>query len=209
MSAPTHASSDPSSRAIRSKAVAARRLRGDMRFLRVYVLATNRILRYKPHPASLSAPDDARSVVDRIETGLAEEAHRYRLIGWSIAVLIVGPLLLSGLLWSGMYWLPVTIYWWPFERGNYGLPYLSLFEWLAYLLVAAYFVVAWILFSASHAATRKLATEYKRLADAPASTRPALAEILSDGVHPRAAFVARHSAAFSAYIELMDKSEHP
>jgi hypothetical protein len=147
MSPQTQAPAGPlARRTARAQAASARRLRGDMRFVRVYVLATNRIMRYKPHPASVSAPDDPRSVIDRIETGLAEEAHRYRLI-------------------------------------------------------------AWRLFARSHAATRKLATEYRRLADASAADRPALAEVLSDGAHPRAAFVARHSEAFSAYAELMNSDE--
>lgn len=187
------------SRELRDQAVRARRLRGDLRFLRLYALATGRVMRYKPHPESVSASDDPGAVADRIEAGLAAEAQRYRLLGWSILAVIVAPVLLSGVLWSGTYWLPVRIYWWPFQRGNYGLPFFSLFEWLAFLLVAAYFVVAWGLLVASYAETRKLGTEYRRLADAIGDTQSGIAEALGDGEHPRALYVAQHAAVFSAF----------
>jgi len=187
----------------RADAARARRLRGDLRFLRIYSLTTNRVIRYKPHPESVSASEEPGAIADRIEEGLAGEAQRYRLMGWCILGIIVGPMLLSGFLWSGMYWLPVKIYWWPFERGNYGLPFLSLFEWLAYLMLALYFVLSWALLVTSHAETRKLATEYRRLADAREQTRIELAAAIADG-HPRAEYVVRHSKAFSAYVGLMD-----
>jgi hypothetical protein len=203
---PTPAGVTPPSAAKRDAGMA-RRLPGDLRFLRIYALTTNRVMRYKPHPESVSASEEPRAVADRIETGLAGEAQRYRLMGWCILGVIVAPLLLSGFLWSGMYWLPVRIYWWPFERGNYGLPYLSLFEWLAYLIVALYFVLSWALLVTSHAETRKLGTEYRRLADAPTEARASLAAALADGAHPRAAFVVRRSPAFSSYAELMDTGD--
>jgi hypothetical protein len=187
----------------RVDAARSRRLRGDLRFLRIYSLTTNRVIRYKPHPDSVSASEEPGAIADRIEEGLTGEAQRYRLMGWCIFGIIVGPILLSAFLWSGMYWLPVSIYWWPFERGNYGLPLLSLFEWLAYLMLALYFVLTWALLVTSHAETRKLGTEYRRLADASAEIRPQLAAAIADG-HPRAEYVVRHTPAFSAYAELMD-----
>jgi hypothetical protein len=186
-------------REARDMAALTRHLRGDLRFLRLYTLATRRVMRYKPHPESVSASEDPGAIADRIEAGLAGEARRYRLLGWSILAVIVAPVVLSGILWSGTYWLPVRIYWWPFERGNYGLPFFSLFEWLAFLLVAAYFVVAWALLVASYADTCKLGTEYRRLADATGDTQAGIAEALGDGTHPRALFVAQHAPVFSAY----------
>lgn len=174
------ATATPSSEA-RDQATRARHIRGDLRFLRLYTLATRRVMRYKPHPESVSASEDPHAVADRIEAGLAGEARRYRLLGWSMLAVIVAPVLLSGILWSGTYWLPVRIYWWPFERGNYGLPFFSLFEWLAFMLVAAYFVVAWGLLVASYAETCKLGTEYRRLADATGDTQTGIAEALGDG----------------------------
>jgi len=182
----------------RSEAARARRLRGDLRFLRIYALTTNRVMRYQPHPESVSASEEPSAVADRIEAGLAGEAQRYRQMGWCILGVIAAPLLLSGFLWSGMYWLPVRIYWWPFERGNYGLPFLSLFEWLCYLVLAAYFAITWGLLATSHQATRKLGTEYRRLAETPEEDRAAVVEALTDGAHERALFVVRHSPAFSA-----------
>jgi hypothetical protein len=187
----------------RADTARARRLRSDLRFLRIYSLTTNRVIRYKPHPESVSASEEPGAIADRIEGGLAGEAQRYRLMGWCIFGIVVGPVLLSGILWSGMYWLPVRIYWWPFERGNYGLPFLSLFEWLAYLMLAVYFVLSWALLVTSHSETRKLATEYRRLAEASGQTRIELAAAIANA-HPRAEYVVRHSKAFSAYVELMD-----
>jgi len=195
------------SRAARDEAARARRVRRDLRFLRIYALTTNRVMRYRPHPESVLASDDPHAVADRIEAGLAGEARRYRLMGLCVFAAIVAPPLLAGFLWSGMYWLPVRIYWWPFERGNYGLPFLSLFEWLCYLLLATYFTVAWGLLATSHAETRKLGTEYRRLAEAPAENRTGIAEAFSDGTHPRAQFLVRHSRAFEGYVELMDAEE--
>ena len=192
------ATATPSS-AARDQATRARHIRGDLRFLRLYTLATRRVMHYKPHPECVSASEDPHAVADRIEAGLAGEARRYRLLGWSILAVIVAPVVLSGILWSGTYWLPIRIYWWPFERGNYGLPFFSLFEWLAFMLVAAYFVVAWGLLVASYAETCKLGTEYRRLADATGDTQTGIAEALGDGEHPRALYVAQHAPVFSAY----------
>jgi hypothetical protein len=191
-----------------TEASAARRVRRDLRFLRIYSLTTKRVMRYRPHPESVSASEEPLAIVDRIEEGLAGEARRYRIVGWCMAGVIVGPVLLSGLLWSGTYWLPVILYWWPFDRGNYGLPFFSLFEWLAYLMIAAYSFVTWALLSASRAETRKLSTEYHRLLDLPAEQRIGIAAALDDGAHPRAQFVVRHSPVLhSAYAELMDSEE--
>jgi hypothetical protein len=189
------------------EAARARRLRGDLRFLRVYALTTKRVMRYRPHADAVTASEAPGAIAERIEAGLAGEARRYRLMGWCVVAVIVGPVLLSGFLRSAMYWLPVSIYWWPFARGNYSLPYLSLFEWLSYPLIVAYFAVAWGLLAASHAETRKLGTEYRRLADAPAANSAGIADALADGGHPRAQFVVRHSPPFSAYVELMDWEE--
>jgi hypothetical protein len=128
-------------------------------------------------------------------------------MGWCILGVILLPVLLSGFLWSAMYWLPVRIYWWPFERGNYGLPFLSLFEWLCYLILAAYFVMTGALLYTSHQETRKLGTEYRRMADMPAENRSAIAGILTDGAHERTRFLANRSPAFSAYAGLMNATD--
>jgi hypothetical protein len=186
----------------------ARRLRRDLRFLRVYSLTTMRVMRYPAHPESVSASEEPLAIADRIEEGLAGEARRYRAVRRWIIAAIVGPVLLSGVLWSGMYWVPWSIYWWPFERGNYGLPFFSLFEWLAYLMIAAYFVITWALLTASRAETRKLGTEYRRLLEVPAEQRADIAAALEDGAHPRAQFVVGHSPVLhAAYAEFMAPKE--
>jgi hypothetical protein len=178
-----------------------RRVRGDLRFLRIYVLTTLRITQYRPHAESLAASETPADIADRVEDGLVGEAWRYRAMGWCILGLLLSLPLLAGFLWSGMYWLPVRIYWWPFERGNYGLPWLSLFEWLCYLVLALYFVVTGGLLSISHDQTSRLGTEYRRLLEAPVQERQPIADAVADTNHPRTEFVMRKSKVFSAYAD--------
>lgn len=191
--------------AARAEAQRARRLRGDLRFLRIYVLTTRRITQYRPHPGALAADETPAQIADRIEDGLLGEAQRYRALGWCILGLIFAIPALAGILWSGMYWLPLSIDWWPFERGRYGLPWLSLFEWLCYLALAAYFVVAGGLLATSHDQTRRLGTEYRRLIDAPEESHEAIARAINDGQHPRTEFVLSHSPVFSAYSQRLGR----
>lgn len=183
-----------------------RRLRADLRFLWLYVHTTRRVCEYEPHAAALAASDEPVDIADRIEDQLAQEAWRYRAMGWCILALVVALPMLAAFLWSAMYWLPVRVYWWPFERGNYGLPFLSLFEWLAYLVLAAYFVVTGALLYASHTNTRRLSTEYRRLIDASDERRAVITEALVDGEHVRAEYVVEHSKVFSAYEPLLKRS---
>ena len=191
----------------RAEARLARRVRSDLRFLRIYALTTRRITQYRPHPEALLASETPSEIADRIEDGLIGEAWRYRAMGWCILALLLVLPLFAGFLWSGIYWLPVSIYWWPFERGNYGLPFLSLFEWMSYLALAAYFAVTGGLLSTSRDQTGRLGTEYRRLLDAPVESRRAIAEAIADGAHPRAEFVLRRSSVFSAYAGLLGEQE--
>lgn len=174
-----------------------RRLRRDLRFLRIYTLTVRRVLRYRPHPQTLAASAEPVAVIDRLEGALSREASRYRALGWCIFAVLFTPLALGAFLWSGMYWLPVRIYWWPFDRGNYGLPYLSLFEWLSYLVLLAYFVVAGAYLSASNDETRRLGTDYRRLLEAPEDVRGEIAAVIGDGAHQRIRYVVEHSPVFA------------
>lgn len=183
-----------------------RTLRRDLRFVRIYAFQTDRVLRYSAHEETLGASDEPLAVADRIERGLAGEARRYRLVGWCILALLAVPPLLSGFLWSAMYWLPIRIYWWPFDRGNYGLPFFSLFEWLLYLVVAAYFVITVPLLFESRTETRKLGTDLRRVRDASTAEKNALAKVIAEGAHPRTESLVRHSKAFSAYAPLLDQA---
>jgi hypothetical protein len=197
----------PASPGGREQARRARRLRGDLRFLSIYVHTIRRVMRYRPHPEALAAGNDPAEFVGRIEDGLAGEASRYRQMGWSILAVLVAPLALGAFLWSGMYWLPIRIYWWPFERGNYGLPFLSLFEWLSYLAIAAYFVVTGALLATSHDQTKRLGTEYRRLLDTPAENREAIVAAIGDGAHPRTRFVVERSPVFADFAELLARRD--
>lgn len=182
---------------------ASRRVRSDLRFLRVYVYTVKRAMSYRPHDEASVADPSAEAVVDRIERGLAGEAARYRAIGWTILALLVAPLLLSVLLWTAMYWLPVRVLWLPFERGMYGLPYLSLFEWFAYLILAAYFVVAWGYLFTSYDETSRLGTEFRRLQSATPEFRERVADTIRRGGFPRTEFVIHRSSVFAQYAALL------
>jgi len=184
-----------------------RRVRADLRFLRIYALTVRRVTLYPPHPEALAASETPCEVADRMEGSLAGEASRYRAMGWCILALLLMMPILAGVMWSGMYWLPVSVYWWPFERGNYGLPFLSLFEWISYLGVAAYAVVTAGLLYTSRDHTKRLGTEYRRLLEVGAEQRPAFAQAIADGAHPRTEFVLRKSHVFSVYAELLEAGE--
>ena len=184
-----------------------RRIRRDLRFLRIYVYTVPRTLTYSTPKADAQSEVSPAQVTSRIEEGLAVEATRYRRCGWAIVALIAALPLLSGFLWSGMYWIPVRVYWWPFERGNYGLPFLSLFEWLCYLALAAYFVVTFALLSDGYAQTARLGAEYRRLLAADSATREQLIGVVSQGAVPRTEFLLRNAPVFSAYRDALDAEE--
>jgi hypothetical protein len=182
-----------------------RRLRGDIRFLRIYALTVGRVTRYRPPPAVAAESDAPRDVADRIEDHLAGEASRYRAMGWCILALVLWLPALAGFLWSGMYWLPTSVYWWPFTRGNYGLPLFSVYEWFGYLGLAAYFVVTGGLLWTSHDHTRMLGAEYRRLLAADEAGRERLASAIADGAHPRTEFLVGRSPVFAEYHPLLEQ----
>ena len=186
-----------------------RRVRRDVRFLRLYVYTVPRTLTYRTPKSGEELDITPAESVSRIEDGLAAEAVRYRASLWAIVAILVALPLLSAFLWSGMYWLPVRIYWWPFDRGNYGLPFLSLFEWLSYLLLAAYFVVTWAILRDGHEQTRRLGAEYRRLGAADAATRDSVVALVAAGASPRTEFLLRKAPVFSAYREALDSIERP
>ena len=200
---PPTPASEPGSRAADKSA---RQLRRYLRFLRIYSLTVARVLRYRAHPEALAASEDPSAIADRIEDGLARQARRYRAVTSYIVALLLAPPLLAAFLWSAMYWLPVRIYWWPFARGNYGLPFLSLFEWLCYLGLAAYFVVAGAQLAGSHTETMMLGTEYRRLLELPDDGREQMASAIGDGDHPRTRFLVERSPVFADFaVRLAEK----
>lgn len=202
---PTAPAITDESAASRSRRDTPGRIRRDLRFLRLYVYTVPRTLRY---PALATDAQQAVTPVEnvaRIENGLAAEARRFRRCGWAIVALIVTLPLLAAFLWSGMWWVPVRVYWWPFERGNYGLPFFSLFEWLCYLVLAAYFVVTFGLLSDGYVQTRCLGAEYRRLLSADDATRGQIVRVMREGASPRAEFVVRRAPVFLAYREALDR----
>jgi hypothetical protein len=104
-----------------------------------------------------------------------------------------------------MYWLPTRYYWWPFARGNYHLPLFSVYEWFAYLGLAAYFVVSVALLYTSHDHTRMLGTEYRRLLGADEAAREEFAAAIRDGSHPRTSYLVRRSPVFAEYHALLEQ----
>jgi hypothetical protein len=181
----------------------ARRLKSDLRFLRIYARIVGRVMGYREHAEELSLATTPEQIVERTEHELAGEAAIYRSLGWCILALLVAIPGLSFFLYSAMYWLPMRIWWFPFHRGNYGLPLFSLYEWLAYLLLALYFVVAGALLFQSHDETRRLGTEFRALRDADDATRNAIADIVSAGQSPRLGFVLVTAAEFAPYRPLL------
>lgn len=184
---------------------ARRRVKRDLRFLRLYAFTVPTILRYRDDDECLSAGSSPEEVLTRIESGLTGEAASYRTVGWMILAVLFMPVFMAGFLWSGMYWLPVNIYWWPFERGNYGLPLLSLYEWLCFLLLAAYFVGTWAVLRTSRAESRRLATDFRRLVSADDAQREAVARAVADDAqpYPRARLMLAKAKPFAPYAELL------
>lgn len=180
-----------------------RRERGDLRLLSVYALTIPTVMRYKPDAAWAQLSIDPALLLARLDAELAGEASRYRaLFAASIAVLLM-PGLLAAFLWSGLYWLPVRITWVPFFREEYGLPWLSLFEWLAFLFLAAFLVYGWALLRTSRQGTRRMSADLAVLGSATDSEREAIAREALSGGYPRAELLLRKAAPFSAYREPM------
>jgi len=128
---------------------------------------------------------------------------------WIGARLAVGvmPFALAILMWAGLCVLPVRIAWFPFERGYYGLPWLSLYEWFAYLFLAAFFAVGFALIAASASSSRRLSADYRRLAAADADVSVELAEAVARRELARTSLVMRNSPALADYAALLDARE--
>ncbi len=187
----------------RSAARERRRIKSDLGFLRLYVFTVPRVMRYPKDAECQAAGSEPSEILGRIETGLTGEAERYRIAGWSILAIVLMPVLLAAFLWYAMYWLPVSIYWWPFERGLYGLPYFSLYEWLCFLVLGVYFAGTAVVLHRSRTETRRLAVDYCRLAQADEGRREQIAAKAASGSYPRADFLLRRAKPFSAYVPLM------
>lgn len=163
-------------------------------------------MKRRPDPHVDEASAEPAAIVDRVETELFGEAGRYRQALWACIAICVMPPVLAMFAWSAMYWLPVRIMWFPFERGFYGLPWLSLYEWVAYLLLAVFFIFGFALIAESSASTRRLSADYRRLAEATPEGRAAIVESVRAARADRTELVLRNSKPFSAYRDLLDET---
>jgi hypothetical protein len=182
----------------------ARIVKRDLRYLWIDVRFAHSAMKHRPADETVAASGAPHEVVDRIESELAGEANRYRWALYACIAVALMPAILSGVAWSALYWLPVTIFWFPFDRGYYGLPWLSLYEWTAYLFLALFFAFGFALVAESHGATRRLSADYHRLADADDPARADLAAEVRRGGLARTELMMRSSGVFTPYVALLD-----
>ena len=200
---------DSDARPVREGRDDARTIARDLRFLWIDVRFAGSAMKHRPDAEVQAASASPGDVVDRIEHELAGEAARYRYALYACIAVCVMPLALSGLAWSALYWLPVTIFWFPFERGYYGLPWLSLYEWVAYLFLALFFVFGFALVAESHGATRRLSADYRRLADAAEDGRRDFVSAVRHSGLARTELVLRSSGVFSEYASALAEPVTP
>jgi len=181
-----------------------RRVRRDLRFVRWYAYTVRHVItRYDD---GVDAGQDAQrpaELLSRVEIEVAAECRRMRIMFRAIIAVLLMPMLLAGFLWSGLYWLPVRIPWFPFERGSYGLPLLSLFEWLAFLMLAAFLTGSLAVIIEGFASTRRVSTDYRLLGEASAADRAAIAAEARSGAYPRCAYLLSRAKPFADYAPLM------
>lgn len=186
-----------------------RSVRRDLRFLRWYAHTVKHVMRRysdaetPPEPAA----ETPRDLLDRVECELVAECRRMRLMFRAIVTVVLMPFLLAGFLWSGLYWLPVRILWFPFERDMYGLPLFSLYEWFAFLGLAAFLVYSAVMLIEGFASTRRAGTVYRRLAEAAPAEKSAITLVAARGEFPRAAFLLGRAKPFADYAVLLTSPE--
>lgn len=182
-------------------------VRRDLRFLRWYAHTVKHVmLRYRAAAHMLNASTEPGNVLGRVERELAAESRRMRWMLRAIVAVVLMPFLLAGFLWSGMYWLPVTIPWFPFEREMYGLPAYSLFEWFAFLSLAAFLVFSAAVIVDGYASTRRISADYQHLADLDSAGQLAIADEARSGLFPRATLVLARAKPFEAYAAILAPS---
>jgi len=175
-----------------------------MRFVRWYAYTIRHVIqRYSDAAQTAVEQRLPAELLSRVEVEVAAECRRMRIMFRAIVAVVLMPMLLAGFLWSGLYWLPVRILWFPFERGSYGLPLFSLFEWLAFLMLAVFLAGSLAVIIEGLASTRRVSTDYGLLGDASAEERVAIAREAHSGAYPRSAYLLSQAKAFSAYAPLM------
>lgn len=181
-----------------------RRVRSDLRFIRWYAHTVPHVIRrYRDDAIACDPLWSPEELLTSIEVEVAAECRRMRIMFRAILAVVLMPILLGGFLWSGLYWLPVTVLWLPFERGVYGLPWFSLFEWLAFLMLATFLAGSLAVIVEGFASTRRVSTDYRRLEDAPAEERSEIADAARSGNFPRGEYLLGHAKPFAAYAALL------
>lgn len=194
----------PTSTASAVVADSPRKVRRDLHFLRWYAHTVKHVMKRYRDAASVSDADRSpESLLASVEREVAAECHRMRSMFGAILGVILMPFLLAGFLWSGMYWLPVRILWFPFERYAYGLPLFSLYEWLAFLFLAGFVVYALVMITGGLASTRRVSTDFRRLATASPAEQTAISRVAAEGGFPRAAYLLRKALPFAAFRPLL------
>jgi len=182
---------------------ASRRVRGDLRLLRIYALTIPTVMRYRPDAAWAQLRPEPAELLARLDAELAGEASRYRALFAACVAVLLMPGILAAFLWSGLYWLPVRVFWVPFYRGEYGLPWLSLFEWLAFLFLGVFLAYGWWLLRISRAETRRMSADLAVIGGAGPTQRDEIAREALAGDYPRAVLLLRKAAPLSDYRELL------
>ncbi len=181
-----------------------RRVRRDLRFVRWYAYTIRHVItRYCDGSEPGQEARQPAELLSRVEAEVAAECRRMRIMFRAIIAVLLMPMLIAGFLWSGLYWLPVRILWLPFERGSYGLPLLSLFEWLAFLMLAAFLASSLAVIGDGLASTRRVSTDYRILGEASADERDAIVGEARTGAYPRSAYLLSRAKPFAAYAQLM------
>jgi len=188
-----------------------RRVKRDLRFVRWYAYTIRHVItRYRDGAEPGQDAQQPAELLSRVEVEVAAECRRMRIMFRAIVAVVLMPMLLAGFLWSGLYWLPVRILWFPFERGSYGLPLFSLFEWLAFLMLAAFLAGSLAVIFEGIASTRRVSTDYRILGEASAEERAAIAAEARTGAYPRSAFLLSRAKPFAEYAQLMSSAvPHP
>jgi len=181
-----------------------RRIRRDLRFVRWYAYTIRHVIRrYRRDVETTGEQRLPAHLLARVEVEVAAECRRMRIMFRAIVAVLLMPMVLAGLLWSGLYWLPVRIMWFPFERGIYGLPMFSVFEWLAFLMLALFLAGSLAVIVEGLASTRRVSIDYGLLVDASAEERVAIAQEAQSGAYPRSAYLLGRAQAFADYAPLM------
>lgn len=181
-----------------------RKVRRDLHFLRWYAHTVKHVMkRYRDAPTAIGGDRSPETLLASVEREVAAECHRMRAMFGAILAVALMPILLAAFLWSGMYWLPVRILWFPFERGAYGLPLFSLYEWLAFLFLAAFVAYASVMLAGGLDSTRRVSTDFRQLRDASPAEQAAISHVAASGGFPRATFLLGRALPFVAFRPLL------